>query len=239
MNTFVIILSGVMLFMRVGGEVTDPRHLIIPTITELRYRNRHITNHTAYIAVPRGTADHTAWGEPDKRELINGRIHDFFFLRGEQLTINAADSALDATQHQSLVPKITEYCPGFTLNSSFPLAASLFIDRGVLTASGNVRNDEPVVSKLTVQTNGPLVIGVRNSSRKLTIPPGTDVRIENEATTRADSHNHFLTYYAMSQDQTCDASRVPGPPQRSRRRGTGDRNRDRNPGADCSNSQYP
>jgi len=243
MNQFVITLSGVLLFIRLGGA-HDPRHLVIPKIHGLMYHSKPIGDHQAYLSITRGDVDSSAWGSPDGSEMVGGKLHDKFFLNGENLTINAEDSSLEAGQHQSLVPSLKTWCPGYTLDSGFPIAASLDIDRGVLTAEGDIDNDWPVFSKLKVKTTGPLIIGVKgNSNRKLIIQPGADVQIRNEIVNPSDVHDHFLTYYAMSQAKTCDENKAPGHhPDRGRARasaGHGKHRKPKGPGADCSNSQYP
>lgn len=243
MNTFVITFAGIMVFIRLGTTAHDPRHLLIPLIKNVSYHNKRVSDHQAYIAIPQGKADHSTWGAPDRTKGIAGVPHELFYLRGEELTINAADTTFDASAQQALVPSLKTWCAGYTLASNLSPAATIDIDKGVLTAKGNIPDDEAVVSKLAVKVDGPLIIGVKGSQRRLVIQPGTNIRFENTEPDAMRTHNHFLAYYAMSQDKACDESHFPGSAAMARmakmvKQGKA-RGRDKGYGADCSNSQYP
>jgi hypothetical protein len=245
MNTFEIVIAGIVVFVRLGSGVTAPRHIVVPEIKNLSYHKKHISDHQARIAVTPGTADNSAWGPPDGKAVINSTVFEVYNLKGEDLVINAVDNGLDASAQQTILPSLIAWCPGYTLKSSFPIAATMDVDRGILSATGDI-SKEAVTSTLTVHVNGPLIISVRNSPRHLAIAPNARVRIENSPDT--ETHNHFLAYYELSQGQTCDDTHFPGSRHalnQGKGRGRDTKGAHASPepgkglGADCSNSSYP
>jgi hypothetical protein len=207
-----------------------------------------------------------------------GEPWSYIPLHGYHLEVeNPRNPLRISDSHRQRLPRLREYCDTFVLPSSFASdtlkdprkAATIDIATGTLSAEGNVSLDEGVVSVWKTVVLGNLVINATPHGDPNELPadakkvllelkPGGKVEIGNapEALIPDPTHrghpstpNHFLVYYAVSDDPDtrtaannvavtrCDRkpgkhsklSPVPGVPDNSGRL----------PSADCSNSQYP
>jgi hypothetical protein len=204
-----------------------------------------------------------------------GEQWQYIKLDGYHLKIvNPRNPLRISDSHRQRLPRLREYCDTFVLPPSFASddlkdprkAATIDITTGTLSAEGNISLDEGVVSvwktvvpRNLVITATPHVDDPANQPADaeqvlLELKPGTRVEIGNaprafieNPTHRGhpSTQNHFLVYYAVSDDDATRAAATSTVAVTRCDRKPGQHNmlpspnRGRLPSADCSNTQYP
>ena len=264
MNEFLIKLIGiVMLVSTPMGDSPNARHVVIPAWTsDDTIAQQHIPAHIPYIAFTKNTCARSVpgdcfnaddWGTPIDFSFQNA---EWAYLRldGLALTFAGVKSVpplqIDATYAK--IPRMSDYCPQFQLADAMRddrtqharKAATFDIDRGTLSARGDVLKNEAAESWWRVETDRELVIIAKpfngDPERTLILQPGTKIRIGNQIEAHllgqipqgpSESHNHFAVFQSMHKGpeaSTCTAH--PGPHTAAP---------SKDPLADCSNSDFP
>jgi hypothetical protein len=245
MNEFLIKLIGIVMLVSTPMEnAPNGKHVVIPAWTAPNgghVSGEHIPPHVPYIAFTKDTCardvaeacfDASDWGTPIDFPF-QGAQWAYLTLDGLALTFaTAKETPLQIDSSYALVPHMSNYCPQFQLDDAFrddrtnhPLKAATFdIDRGILSARGDILKDEPAESWWRLETDRELVIIAKpfngDRERTLILQPGTKIRIGNQvkehllglATGPTDVHKHFLVFQAMNKGlapSTCVAQ--PGP----------------------------
>ena len=241
MHEFLINFIGIVTFMTTPiGGVQDARHVVIPrfeqtaTVIPIGQPAQTVEAHVPYIAFTTDACgnsdcvDYSNWpGQQPDKEFRRGTVK-WAFVRVSGFHLSVKDSQnplLIAPSFNTLLPKLTDYCPGLTLPAEFAddqkaharKAATIDVATGKLSARGNISLDKGVVTDWTVTVPGDLVIEATpyggGPTRSLKLKAGTTpaaVRIEignapQEYIENPDNPhhptttNHFLVYYTANQ----------------------------------------
>lgn len=249
-----------------GAPTAEPEQLDV----------QNVEAHVPYLAFTTEACDSGSCAElsgwPDGAAqpfFRDGKQWIYLPITGHHLTVLDSRNKLSVKPTVAqLMPRIRDYCDDFILPEEFRddtrrhgrKAATIDITTGILNSLGDIAQNKAVITQWNVTVPDELVIvakpygGGPEKRVELTHSPVMQVEIGNAPdgfirTGKADhtTHNHFLVYYAASQNAAtanvrgtsalrsrCSAK--PGPHGDVADAGASG---DRLPSADCSNTNYP